>query len=67
MIVFYVYIQRLMRFRIHSFKSPSNFIYWPFQGDTSDVVLFVLCTGVECLCCLDLLYVFIYILLSLSN
>ena len=30
-----------------------------FQGDTSVVVLFVLCFGVEVLCCLDLMYVYI--------
>ena len=30
-----------------------------FQGDTSVVVLFVLCVGVEFLCCLNLMYVFL--------
>ena len=30
-----------------------------FQGDTSAVVLFVLCFGVEFLCCLNLMHVFI--------
>ena len=29
------------------------------KGDTSVVVLFVLCFGVEFLCCLNLMYVFI--------
>ena len=31
-----------------------------FQGDTSVVVLTVLCFGVEFLCCLSLMYVFIF-------
>ena len=30
-----------------------------FQGDTSVVVLIVLCFGVEFLCCLSLMYVFL--------
>ena len=32
-----------------------------FQGDTSVVVLTVLCFGVEFLCCLSLMYVFIFL------
>ena len=32
-----------------------------FQGDTSVVVLTVLCVGVEFLCCLSLMYVFIFL------
>ena len=32
-----------------------------FQGDTSVVVLAVLCFGVEFLCCLSLMYVFIFL------
>ena len=32
-----------------------------FQGDTSVVVLIVLCFGVEFLCCLSLMYVFIFL------
>ena len=33
--------------------------YRSFQGDTSVVVRFVLCFGVDFLCCLNLMYVFI--------
>ena len=32
-----------------------------FQGDTSFVVLIVLCFGVDFLCCLSLMYVFIFL------
>ena len=32
-----------------------------FQGDTFVVVSFVLCFGVEILCCLNLMYVFIFL------
>ena len=32
-----------------------------FQGDTSVVVLIVLCFGVEFLCCLSLMCVFIFL------
>ena len=32
-----------------------------FQGDTSVVVLTVLCFGVVILCCLSLMYVFIFL------
>ena len=32
-----------------------------FQGDASVVVLFVLCFGVEFLCCLNRMYVFIFL------
>ena len=32
-----------------------------FQGDTSVVVLIVLCFGVEFLCCLNIMYVFIFL------
>ena len=39
--------------------APSSFIFLIFQGDTSVVVLFALCFGVEFLCCLNLMYVFI--------
>ena len=34
--------------------------YWSFRGDTSVVVLIVLCFGVDFLCCLSLMYVFIF-------
>ena len=39
-----------------------NLYYWLFQGDTSVVVPFVLCFGVKFLCCLYLMYVFIFLL-----
>ena len=34
--------------------------YLSFQGETSVVILTVLCFGVEFLCCLSLIYVFIF-------
>ena len=40
---------------LNRFKHPSSFILLSFKGDTSVVVLFVLCFGVEFLCCLNLL------------
>ena len=36
-------------------------IWISFQGNTSVVVPFVLCFGVEFLCCLYLMYVFIFL------
>ena len=36
--------------------------YWSFQGDTSVVVPFVLCFGVGFLCCLNLMYVFMFLI-----
>ena len=41
------------------FKTPVTLYYGSFQGDTSVVVLFVLCFGVKFLCCLNLMHVFI--------
>ena len=43
------------------FKAPSIFCITGglFQGDTSVVVLFVLCFEVEFSCCLNVMYVFI--------
>ena len=43
------------------FKPPSNFILLTFQGETSVVVLILLCFGVEFLCSLSLMYVFIFL------
>ena len=37
-----------------------------FQGDTSVVVQTVLCFGVEFLCCLSLMYVFIFLVQSVG-
>ena len=49
---------RKMRVRLGPCKtglSPQVILYyWSFQGDTSAVVLNVLCFGVEFLCCLSL-------------
>ena len=54
----------LMRLRIEPCKidlsSPVILYYRPFQGDTSIVVLFVMCFGIEFLCCLSLMYIFIF-------
>ena len=46
------------------FRAPVFFFFFffvilTFPGDTSVVVLFVLCFGVEFSCCLNLMYVFI--------
>ena len=40
--------------------------YSAFQDNTSVVVLFVLCIGVEFLCCLNLMYVFITVVVKLG-
>ena len=40
---------------------PVILYYLSFQGETSVVVLIVLCCGVEFLCCLSLMYVFIFL------
>ena len=42
-------------------KLPRPLYYRSFQGDTSVVVLFVLCFGVDYLCCLHLVYVFMFL------
>ena len=51
-----------MRVRLGTSKtglSLSVILYYrSFQGDTSVVVLIVLCLGIEFLCCLQLLYIF---------
>ena len=39
---------------------PVILYYWSFQGDTSVVVLNFLCLGIEFLCCLHLMFVFIF-------
>ena len=39
---------------------PVVLYYSSFQGDTSVVVLIVLCFGVELLCCLSHMFVFIF-------
>ena len=45
--------------------SPVILYYGSFQGDTSVVVLLVLCFGVEFLCCcLNIMHVFIFLLCS---
>ena len=46
------------------FKLPVIVYYWSFQGDTSVVVTFVLCFGVEFLWCLNFICVFIFYLSS---
>ena len=55
-------LQKLME-RLWSCKtslSPKVILYhWSFKGDASVVVLTVLCLGVEFLCCLHLICVFI--------
>ena len=40
---------------------PVILYYWSFQGDTSVAVLIVLCFGVEFLCCLSIMCVFIFL------
>ena len=53
---------RKMRVRLCACKIDLRSIYLyyqSFQGDTSVVILFVICFGVEFLCCLNLMYVFI--------
>ena len=54
-----------MRVRLGACKTgislPVILYYWSFQGDTSVVVLIVLCFGVEFLCCLSRMYVFIFL------
>ena len=37
------------------------FYYWSFQDDTSVVVIIVLWFGVDFLCCLHLMHVFVYL------
>ena len=53
-----------MRMKLGACKtelSPPVILYYcSFQGDTSVVVLIVLCFGVEFLCCFSLMYVFIF-------
>ena len=44
---------------IPNHNPPVILYYRSFQGDTSVVVLIVLCFGDEFLCCLSLMYVFI--------
>ena len=42
--------------------SPPVILYYrSFQGGTSVVVIVVLCLGVELLCCLHSMYVFIFL------
>ena len=41
--------------------------YWWFQSDFSVVVLIIFCFDVEFLCCLHLLYVFIYLVKFMSQ
>ena len=41
---------------------PPKDFYITLQGDTSVIVLFILCFGVEYLCCLNLMYVVIVLL-----
>ena len=49
---------RLVTFKISLSPVPVMLYYWSLQGDTSVVILIVLYFGVECLCCLHLMYVF---------
>ena len=48
-------------------SSPYTCKIQSLQGDTSVVVLFVLCFGVILMCCLNLMYMYVFIVLVTVN